>query len=44
MIKVKEVLTVLLITSIIGLVWCAFIGLYSAVVGTIISTILKMVI
>lgn len=44
MIKVKEVLTVLLIISIIGLVWCAFIGLYSAVVGTIISTILNMVI
>ena len=42
MIKVKEILTVLLIISIIGLVWCAFIGLYSAVVGTIISTILKM--
>ena len=44
MIKVKEVLTVLLAISIIGLVWCAFIGIYLAVVGTIISTILKMVI
>lgn len=44
MIKVREVLTVLLIISIIGLVWCAFVGLYSAVVGKIISTILKMVI
>ena len=44
MIKVKEILTVLLVISIIGLVWCAFIGLYSAVVGTIISTILKMVV
>lgn len=44
MIKVREVLTVLLIISIIGLVWCAFVGLYSAVVGTITTTILKMVI
>ena len=44
MIKVKEVLTVLLIISILGLVWCACVGIYSAVVGTIISTILKMVI
>ena len=44
MIKVKEVLTVLLAISIIGLVWCAFIGIYSAVVGTIISTILKMLV
>ena len=44
MIKVKEVLTVLLIISIIGLLWCAFVGIYSAIVGTIISTILKMVI
>ena len=44
MIKVKEVLTVLLVISIIGLLWCAFIGIYSAVVGTIISTILKMLI
>ena len=44
MIKVKEVLTVLFVISIIGLVWCAFVGIYSAIVGTIISTILKMVI
>ena len=42
--KLEKFLKSLVTISIIGLVWCAFVGIYSAIVGTIISTILKMVI
>ena len=42
--KVTEFLTVLLAISIIGLVWCAFLVVNLAIVGTFISSIINMLI
>lgn len=42
--KVTEFLTVLLKISIIGLLWCAFLVVNLAIVGTFISSIINMII
>ena len=44
MIKVKEVLTVLLAISIIGLVWCASLVIFLATVALVAPTIINMLI
>ena len=44
MIKVKKILTALLIISIIGLLWCTSVVIFLATVALFIPTILNMLI